>query len=268
LKKVSLLFLIIVFSGVVKTQDFIPIPADTTSYWNVDGYFLVGGECIFNYSYWYYINGEETINGKNYYKLYSKGQWYEEPIWPEDTSCTMEGEHLDFYEGAIRTENNIVYFKPYDNDHEQLLFDYGLKEGDTLPDTIFLDQGNYHNLIITSVDSVVMKSGEYRTRWNIEAADQGLGVDYWFIEGIGTNKGLIQELVPFEWDSELICYSENFEPVYPLEYNCDPTIGISENIVISPEARIYPNPADKLINIRIRNPQSNKYGIDIANLTG
>ena len=187
---------------------------------------MQGMECLYNYSFWYYVQGEEVINNKTYAKLYSKGHWYESLIHPDGTGCNRKGDNMDVYEGALRTENNIVYFKPFDWGTEQLLFDYNLKTGDTLPDTIFFNWGNNPDLIVSSMDSVQLESGEYRTCWNLQEID--FGMSFWFIEGIGTNKGLFHELIPFEWDSELICYSENYGPVYPQGSDCDPTIGVFE----------------------------------------
>lgn len=266
MKNLILVVFLITLSNSITAQDFVPIPADSTSHWKVDGYYLLGGICIFNYSYWYYINGEEMINGKKFSKLYSKGHWNEAPIWPDDDDCNAVGDILDVYEGALRTEDNLVYFKPSGENKVQLLFDYNLKTGDTLPDTIIFNRGFNYDIIVGSMDTVQMESGEHRTRWNLELENYGMPL--WFIEGIGTNKGLFHTLIPFEWDSELTCYSERFGPFYPPGYICDPTIGVRNSKTDVNVFKIFPNPSSRIVRIEIQNPRSERYLIEVHTLTG
>lgn len=266
MKKAIYLLLLILSINDLNSQEYASIPMDTTSHWKVDGYYMQGMECLFEYSFWYYIQGEEIINNKTYSKLYSKGHWYEDPIWPGDPGCDGEGDIVDIYVGALRTENNIVYFKPYDWDSEQLLFDYNLNIGDTLSDTTFFLFGNNPMVTVSSIDSVLNQNGDYLKRWNLQV--DGWKEQDWFIEGIGTNKGLFHELIPFEWDSELICYSENFLPVYPPGSDCDPTVGIFDQELITLDFICYPNPTNEFINIQISNPQAEKYFVEIYNITG
>ena len=93
-------------------------------------------------------------------------------------------------------------------------------------------------------------------------------MSFWFIEGIGTNKGLFQTLIPFEWDSELKCNSENYQTIYPPGSNCDSILNIFEKEITPFHFNFYPNPSNGVFNLNIENPQFIHYSLEINDLTG
>jgi len=75
MKKIIPILLFITILSTIKAQNFIPIPADSTSYWKIHGDDVLDEGCYQTYVDWFYIMGEKVINNKTYYKLYSKGHW-------------------------------------------------------------------------------------------------------------------------------------------------------------------------------------------------
>ncbi len=267
MKKIIAILLFIAVLSSIKAQNFIPIPEDTTSYWKISGDDVLDEGCYRTYVDWFYIMGKRTINNKTYYKLYSKGHWVDHPIMPNG-SCSGEGNTLDVYEGALRTENNIIYYVESYSNYENILFDYNLKEGDTVPSTFYIIKDVYDVVTVSSIDSVLTGENNYRTRWNMKFSFWSDST--WFIEGIGTDYGIFQSLTVngSEHNSSFNCYSENYQPVYPPGSNCDPTVNIVERAAKSINFNFYPNPSNGVINVEIDNPQSNHYKLEINDLTG
>jgi len=145
---------------------------------------------------------------------------------------------------------------------EYLLFDYNLQVGDTLADTAYILNDLNCVCTIQSIDSVLIETGEYLTRWNL-GPEPCSGE---FIEGIGTNKGIFQSFAFFESNSNFICYSENYESYYPVGSDCDPTVQIKENK--SAGLKIFPNPANEIINLKMENQESINYTCSLINSIG
>jgi len=103
MKKTLLLTSLVIHMIASFGQNFVPIPADTTSQWRIlRGY--NDGVCADMYNSIYYVDGKIIQNGKEYYKIYETGEFYQEVISPPgpcDETYYYNGE----YRGAIRTEN-------------------------------------------------------------------------------------------------------------------------------------------------------------------
>lgn len=246
MKKIILLSGLIVLASLSHSQNFKPIPSENIPYWKIWGSILVGTYCVKYYTYWYYTGENIQINNKSYTTLWSKGNWNLSPI-PPYGNCSGSGNTLDVYEGALRTENNLVLYLTIDN-KEKLLFDYNKQVGDTLADTTYIIQYSYGNAVIQSIDSVVNETGEYLTQWNIKPTSDIHGS---FIEGIGPSTGIIHSLVLSESNSDLLCYSENYESYYPVGSECDPTVYINE--IDNSGLNVYPNPVNDKVYIEYQN---------------
>ena len=71
------------------------------------------------------------------------------------------------------------------------------------------------------------------------------GYNFFYIEGIGSSKGLIGSLVPFESNSQLVCYMENDTTCYPY-FQAPCTLINSSNSIKKEEGtiNIFPNPVE------------------------
>ena len=260
-----LLVITLFISGLINAQNYMPIPNDSTSHWKIHGSQLLNQDCVRQYSNWHYIKGEKIVGGNTFYKIYSKGHWSDNAI-PPYGNCSGSGETLDVYEGAIRTEDTIIYYIPTGQNYPEVLFDYTLEIGDTVPPTIYLN--NVPTVTtIESIDSVITDSGEYLKRWYFENI---LFVEeHWFIEGIGTKKGIFYPFLDGgEHRREFKCYSEIFLPFYPAGYACDPTVSVFERETETIDFALFPNPSNGMIKLKIFDHQSNHFLCEIINLTG
>lgn len=235
MKKLTLLLaMLLLFHVGIMSQNFIPIPADSTSVWRISRSYF-DGNCMQNYNSIYYINGTVIFEGKEYYKIYEEGSYYETSINPQ-YPCNDSYNYSGVYRGAIRTENGKTYgfvtgFYP------SLLMDFTLNVGDTLYSSICTE-----GKVIESIDSVLV-GDQYRKRFNFANS----WYCSWMIEGVGHERGLFETMdQPVENESNLICYGENGVPIFG-DGNCDITVGQSEKNVIG-DITIYPNPTlDKII---------------------
>lgn len=242
--KKTILLTIITIQLNLMAQEIIPIPVDTTSVWRIERNYN-DESCIYIHNSIYYIDGAEIKNGKEYYKIYEEGHYWEEPTHPWDTTCTGEQNYSGEYLGGIRTENGKVYGYTTWQDTPSLLMDFTLNVGDTLFSSI-----SYQGKIIESIDSVLV-GVEYRKRYNFT----GNWYCNWMIEGVGHERGLFESMdEPFENGSELICYGENSIPIFGDE-NCDITVGQVENSFLSSDIKIYPNPTFGYLNVVISGPK-------------
>jgi hypothetical protein len=151
--------------------------------------------------------------------------------------------------------NDTVYGRtwyryPY-ADSDGLIYDFSLQPGDTAklvnqlfgPDTI--------KLLVTSTDSVWL--GE-RWRERISLTNFELSLQEWWIEGIGSQWGVINAGNSFYsaacGGQELLCFWQNGQQVYQNEAFavCDFNTAITD---LQPKSflKIGPNPANKLVTL-------------------
>src|SRR6056297_3641745 len=93
--------------------------------------------------YQYEVNGNTSINSKQYYKIYASGN---RDIY--DTG----------YAGAIRSDSSFVYIVLKDSTSEFILYDFSLEKGD-----VFYSHFFSRNVPVDSVDSINF-AGEKRKR--------------------------------------------------------------------------------------------------------
>jgi len=239
------------------SQNYIPIPADSTAEWVVwNG--LNDGMCIQNKDFKYFFDGDTVLGQFIYHKLFQSGFYHEYPVGPPGTGCASYYRFENIYVGAIRNDTGKVFLnKGY---QDELIYDFTLLPGDTL-DTYLA--GN--DLVIESIDSVMI-GDEYRRRFNLFNPD---GYSNWIIEGIGHEKGLIEPMyLPLEHASEFYCYAENHEPVYPEEATCDLAINIYEISFVNSLLNIYPNPSKGIITISFKGKYRNIINLKIFSPLG
>jgi hypothetical protein len=171
-----------------------------------------------------------------------------------------------YYAGAIRQDTALrkVYFMPPGSTTDTLLYDFNLVVGDTV--RTYITFGGELEAVVTDIDSILIGS-QYRKRWIVP-------IEHWpfkIIEGIGSTRGPIEPIAPLGGYTQyetLICYSHNFQTLYPYYYPysiCEVVTGIPEQSqaeIIS----ISPNPSNgKFI---IETPMTGKLSVQIFDLNG
>jgi len=241
MKKIVFFFSAICISISLLGQNYIPIPADSTSEWRI-WTAINDGFCLQHRELKYFFDGDTVIGSLTYQKLFRSGFYQEEvygpPPWP---SCNQYYTIQDDYVGGIRNSAGKVFF--FDGFQDELIYDFTLEPGDTLNTSI---AGS--DVVIESIDSVLI-GDEYRLRFNLNNPD---GFSNWIIEGIGHERGLIEPMyLPLEFYSEFLCYAEAHVPVYPEDASCDLAVNIYENSLVNSLISIYPNPSAGNITISI-----------------
>lgn len=199
------------------------------------------------------IIGDTTVAQTDYKKLYvsydtTLNNWYKY--------------------GAIRENENKVYFYLYSSEMEVLLYDFNLNVGDTFISThnSIEYQGCPIELEVFSIDTTILENGEQRQRFNFNGGEK-------WISGIGSLYGLVyvgvyQCIIDMYYD--LSCCHENDELIYQSPYfdNCFVnTVGLNENS-IQVKHSVYPNPFSQSTVLKFDYSVSQNYRLQIINGTG
>jgi hypothetical protein len=152
----------------------------------------------------------------------------------------------EIYSGALReTSDKRIYYYPIGDTTEHLLYQFDLKVGDT----VFVHKtGN--PTTVQEIDSILVGSS-YRKRCLIRSPQTLFGPEYW-IEGIGSTKGLLSPYEGFEFENMLwLCGFESGSVSYQIEqpsFNTYCTTSVEP--IATPESNdLFPNPTHDLLNI-------------------
>ncbi|MCK6649410.1 MAG: T9SS type A sorting domain-containing protein [Bacteroidia bacterium] len=188
-------------------------------------------------TYVYYLNGDTTINGNVFHRLFSRGETvYSGPI-PDLNFDAFTGYYL-------RQENRDIY--SYTDTTERLLVSYDYSLGDTVRGSIFQACG-FHQSTIQKIDSVQINSS-YRKVFYLDSISGPL-----FTEGVGhqlqTNSSLGEFIMPLcqgvGFDYSISCFgfgSTAFWDSQGMGGNCLLNVGITEKNT-GETIQIFPNPS-------------------------
>lgn len=257
-----------------------PFPTDSTNWRQVSAVWFM--PVYEQWDYNYFIEGDTVLSGQTYNKIFRTGTYaYYTVSMPYMIHTLTMGPymtHNNSYIGGIREDGmKKIYFYPESASvsSEQLLYDFNLSVGDTLPvaynNTSFVLGENY----VSSIDSVLIGTN-YHKRFNISIPTNSNYVS--IIEGVGSTFGLLEMLVPvFESASRLNCFTRAGTLLYkdstainPQVYtiaNCSlpSLVGINEHLNKG-EVTIFPNPSTGSINIKTS--FSEKITIEIFDVLG
>jgi hypothetical protein len=253
------LITVLLFSSLSYTQVNYPIPQDGTSEWRIwrstwDPLTSIVQSSDFRV----FVSGDTTINGKVYSVLLNSGlKTYE--YQGITNTWSFENEFYAF----IRTDSART-FVSFFGEQEQLLYDFTLHPGDTLPETII----NHGTVVISSIDSV-LAGDKYLKRFNIYDSIYEDLISHWYIEGIGHENGLIEPMYMMLDNGWLFeCYAENGIPVLPEGSDCDLTVAINEEAVNDQEVSVYPNPSTGIINVAYNNNFEKDVQLKVVGILG
>jgi hypothetical protein len=150
---------------------------------------------------------------------------------------------LEFQECYLRQDSTKkVFYKEGDTD-EILLYDFSLEINDVFQVDGFCTQ------IVDAVDSVILNNGEVRKRWKLSVLDlPGWGEEYW-IEGIGSDYGVISRLLFcfFDYTDRFLCFYSNSDLLYPDSPSSCFITPLKE--IEQGNIKIYPNPIQDVLFI-------------------
>ena len=271
MKHLYTLLFISLFSLKLSAQLYQPFPTDSTEWRQQSASWFY--PWMDRWDYVYAMKGDTVIGMNTYHKIYKTGvtatYFYSSPTAMPTLYYGPVPTDTNRYIGAIREDGaKHIYFYPDTSSFtgEQLLYDFNLTVGDTLPpyNSGYFAGSNY----ISSIDSILI-GGIYHKRYHI-SNPAGYSNFTSIIEGIGSTFGLIERLVdPFEWYDRLICFTPNGSTAYldPSYSSC----GLPSPMGIADQKKdngmqVFPNPGNGLINIRLA--ATGKIDVELCDLTG
>lgn len=239
-----LLFFAIILAGFVssQSQSYYPIPSEN-AIWRESW----GSSWGYWSDYQSFTSGDTVINNIVYTKLrvFGSSNWMPKNEAEKSMSYT-----LNYYAGAFRNDsaNRKVYFIPWGENTDTLLYDFNLHLGSKLPAT-YIYWPFADTAYVSSIDSFYI-GGVYHNRYWLSNSYQ---LDYaHLIEGIGGSAGITGNLeAPFEMSSWLECFILDNQTVYPdTSYICE--LATSAIIIQNDKSsfKIFPNPAKDIISIK------------------
>lgn len=246
MKAIIILFLSVSFTLTCKAQAYKPFPT-SGAVWRE---YQTGYQCDCCSEYQISITGDTIINAMTYHKLVKTGIMYEQTVFGDCTNLFWY--NINHYLGSFRNDslNKRVYFYPAFGISEYLLYDFNLNIGDTTE--TYLSFG-MEPTIVTAIDSVLI-SNVYHRRLKLNDC---ISPPLYIIEGMGSTFGLLSLWICwepiFEHISELVCFKQNDQTVYPnMSFNCElisSDNSINENTK-NLQVFVFPNPAHDLITIK------------------
>lgn len=225
-------------SGISQPIDYFA----NTPVWRVNSMCSAPYPCVRNDAAAYFISGDTLMSdGYTWKKLMRIGNssytYFASP--PIPPGC--EGEFsFDYFEGFLRQDSLRIYHRNLSENSQQLLYDFDLEVGDSLPlcKINFMD-----NLLVSSIDSVwVLDSWRKRIYFNEGAS--------WIIEGIGHNAGFLESIPPMlECSHTFICFKLDGESAFETNIDdCDLPLSIKQ--VNTSIISCFPNPANHTISLK------------------
>jgi hypothetical protein len=205
--------------------------------------------------YEYFIHSDTLINTHNYYKLYKSGvAFYDTPFYFDSV-----------YVGAIRDDDNKIYFLKKNEITEILLLDYNLKLGDIIHSAIGKD------FIVNFIDT--LPDGRKRI-WSKPEACGGCCTTILLIEGIGHSGGIMEnppcEHIGF-YGTYLNCFEINGELIFENDMslvNCENFFSSIYNFKDEIKIDIYPVPAISKLTVEWTKLLNNYSMLYIYNISG
>lgn len=238
------------FSFVVLMITAAQVSGQVNSYFENNPVWRVGSACSWSYpcveeeDYNYYVSDTTTIDGLDYMTIskYGVGQnmWYDNP---PDNGCngTYEIEQNSIFH--LRSEDKKMYIHFGGNSEEELLYDFDLDVGDTLP----ISYNHEFDLItVSAVDSILIGGQLYRRMFLSGAAAE------YIIEGIGSDIGLVEPVdLILSCGSSLICYSQNGNSLFPFPgVDCQLTVSVPHEEA-EPTISIFPHPMNTVSTLEL-----------------
>ncbi|MCB9187394.1 MAG: T9SS type A sorting domain-containing protein [Flavobacteriales bacterium] len=197
--------------------------------WRQSSMCQVSYPCVENQEFIYYVHSDTVINNYTYHRIHKLADV--EQMWMAPPPAGQCGGNwtLDHEVAKLRQDGKKIW--RFDGNTEELLYDFDLELGDTLPQTPI--QWN-DNLVVTGVDSALV-NGQYRKVF--EVGDQFLA------EGIGHNEGFLEPFPDYlECGYTFQCFALNGTTYYPnTQTPCDLTVSVQQVDELE-HLLPYPNP--------------------------
>lgn len=211
--------------------------------WHVRSICAVPVPCIATSNHNYLLVGDSVINGSTWTKVQEQGtstlNW--QGGGPADPGCQGTTMYISPWVRLIRQEGRQL--RIWADEADQLLHDFDLEVGDTLP----LSYTNWNtDITVLAVDSILIGM-EMRARYEL-----GNSWAQYLIEGVGTSHGLFEPVSNFlECGFSLECFGLGTDAYYPpgvTGSSC--LLAMTMDEAKAPDSwSLSPNPADNAVMI-------------------
>lgn len=227
--------------------------------WKVKYQTFSGSDCVgWVDTYNYNENGDTIIGLLTYKKIIKKGIYSPVDIMCNPYSPAPYTNSTPSY--FIRSAGKQMYIIEPGSSSEELLYDFDLNVGDTLPASYTVPAGSI--ITVTAIDSISTPFG-YRKRFQLSSASAYL------YEGIGSSAGFVEEinLLFLSGTRDLLCFSLNDISYIPTTgSSCNMLVGIAEELA-SVAIAVFPNPFSNSTTIQL-NQQLNSASLKVYNSSG
>lgn len=261
MKKLTLAILILsAISVKSQTTMYHPFP-DSSAMWNINYHWMFDA-ISHDENYSITFSGDTIINSLAYHKLIvPKIQGFHNNGGGNYYSFWDSG----YYAGSIRQDTAIrtVFFVPPNDSIEWLLYDFNMSVGDTVKG--YLVDSSSVTYIVQEVDSELIDN-IYRKRWGSPS------YQLYFIEGIGSMRGLIKKFVfmgGVASESYFVqCFAQNDSTVYPESgVSCELITSAYEKNMQPFAISVSPNPLSSYATVQL-SPQFSYSEMFIYNQLG
>lgn len=232
------------FGTAVVAQDYLA----NDPIWRQHSLCAVPVPCIASDVYNYFTAGDSVIDNVTWTKVQRFG--YVMYNWqgpqPQGPGCTGLAPYGPAFHGTWLVRQEARQLRIWVDDADQLLYDFDLVVGSTLP----LSWNNWNpDITVLAVDSVLIGT-EMRARYEL-----GNSWAQYLIEGVGSSHGLFEPLSNFfDCGYGLDCFGLGGIGYYPSEGpDCALEMRIAHSAVMRADL-IAPNPANDVVRISANEP--------------
>jgi hypothetical protein len=246
MKKILFLLSLLIFAVNANSQNYHKL-IQPNKFWDIfcdNGFF-------YEYISKIYFTGNDTIiDGKQYSlsKSYPYQQINPGPLIPPFVIDSISYQ-TGFYLREDTIEKKVYIYNTSTPVGDQLMYDFSLNVGDTLMSDFNIGGDGTH-LVLISIDSVVLQSGEFRRKFNYQ--DPMTRREGNYIEGIGGSQGIYLPIIPaFEQSYSYGYFCVNQDDVDLWGDQCNWYFVGTEKLTTNFIIKIYPNPASETIEIEV-----------------
>jgi hypothetical protein len=240
----NLFFLFLLFASITGAQaQYKPLPMQNAEWYQDGGIALLSCPTCTFVNYKYYTDGDTLINAQTYVKI-------KKVEVPNINDVSL----FPAYTGAIRqdTLNKKIYVVLTDSTTEHILYDFSLQVGDTINSVLHtLTAGclGFNTETIYLIDTIQVNGYDHRVFHYQGSCD---GTDGSYIEGIGSEFGLLFPNLKDIQESHLNCLKINNQSYYPYaNVTCTlPTISVNDLDQLL-DISIFPNPTSEILTISL-----------------
>ena len=219
--------------------------------WLVEKQYTQNIPCIQTEYINYITAGDTVLGGLTYKKILREGTGHYDWMAPPPVNPNCTGAPYTFIETVsnlfMRSDNKKMFFRTSLDTIENLLYDFDLQIGDTLPQTY--NNFNQNGATVAAIDSIYTPYG-YRKRFEIA---NGFPPVFYLLEGIGSTHGFL-EYYNYDLNIEgaaLQCFSLE-DTIYYSWFpgtSCNLNVGLQDDIIFTREATVFPNPFSETATI-------------------